>query len=262
MSYRILRRLGSGGMAEVFLARWRGGLVAVKKILPHLAELARVRALFREEARIAARVEHPNVVRVRHFGEAQGELFIALEYVAGRDLRAIVEPMPALLAAWIACSVGSGLEAAHRLGVVHRDVTPANVLVGDDGAVKLADFGVAAARGRAGTRGYASPEQARGEPGCGRSDLFSLGVVAHELATGRRLFARATEAETLDAILHAPIPRIHPTIDRLLERDPARRAVARVELDAARLAAWVRALPGLAPDEQGEPTLPTDPGIS
>ena len=216
-NYRLQRRLARGGMAEVFLARLIGvegfeRRVAIKRILPHLSESEDFRAMFLDEARLAAQLTHPNIVHIYDFGKVDDYYFIAMEYVDGVDLgqlirRAKERPVPFELAARIVADVCAGLHFAHnasdptgrKLDVVHRDVTPQNVLVTYDGVVKLVDFGIAKAQFAAGrTRpgvvkgkyAYMSPEQVEGKPLDGRSDVFSAGICLYEMLTGVPLFRR------------------------------------------------------------------------
>jgi eukaryotic-like serine/threonine-protein kinase len=216
-NYRLQRRLARGGMAEVFLARLIGvegfeRRVAIKRILPHLSESEEFRAMFLDEARLAAQLTHPNIVHIYDFGKVDDYYFIAMEYVDGVDIgrlirRAKERPVPFELAARILADVCAGLQFAHnasdpigrKLDVVHRDVTPQNVLVSYDGHVKLVDFGIAKAQFAAGrTRpgvvkgkyAYMSPEQVEGKSLDGRSDVFSAGICLFELLTGVPLFRR------------------------------------------------------------------------
>jgi len=214
-AYRLLRRLARGGMAEVFLAVKTGPdgferRVAVKRILPHLSESQEFRTMFLDEARLAARLSHPHVVQVFDFGKVDDYSFIAMEYVDGVDLGRLVEPppgapasavkpVPFAIAARIFADAAGGLEHAHSVGLVHRDVTPQNVLVSYDGVVKIVDFGIAKAAWKAGhTRpgvvkgkfAYLSPEQVEGRVLDGRSDVFSLGICLWETLTGAALIRR------------------------------------------------------------------------
>ncbi|HWE29503.1 MAG TPA: protein kinase [Polyangia bacterium] len=216
-NYRLQRRLARGGMAEVFLARLIGvegfeRRVAIKRILPHLSESEEFRAMFLDEARLAAQLAHPNIVHIYDFGKVDDYYFIAMEYVDGIDIgrlirRAKDHPIPFELAARIFADVCAGLHFAHnavdpigrKLDVVHRDVTPQNVLVSYDGVVKLVDFGIAKAQFAAGrTRpgvvkgkyAYMSPEQVEGKSLDGRSDVFSAGICLYEMLTGVPLFRR------------------------------------------------------------------------
>jgi eukaryotic-like serine/threonine-protein kinase len=223
-------------MAEVYLALsgelpgFRT-LLVVKRILPHLAQNRQFIRMFLDEARLAALLDHPNVVRIIEVGHDGEEYFLAMELVQGKPLSAVLRkaarekrpPNPAL-AAYIMAQAASGLGYAHALtdgdgrplGVVHRDVSPQNVLLSFEGAVKLIDFGVARAFGRVahtspgGLKGkieYMSPEQASAEDVDHRADVFALGIVLWEVLTGRRLYRRETELATMRAILDDPIPR-------------------------------------------------------
>ncbi len=216
-NYRLQRRLARGGMAEVFLARLIGvegfeRRVAIKRILPHLSESEEFRGMFLDEARLAAQLTHPNIVHIYDFGKVDDYYFIAMEYVDGVDIgrlirRAKERPVPFELAARIMADTCAGLQFAHnavdpmgrKLELVHRDVTPQNVLVSYDGVVKLVDFGIAKAQFAAGrTRpgvvkgkyAYMSPEQVEGRALDGRSDVFSAGICLYEMLTGVPLFRR------------------------------------------------------------------------
>jgi serine/threonine-protein kinase len=210
--YEILDELKSGGMGAVLLARRRGPgafeqLVAIKTIRPEYASTPAVRAMFLDEAAILARLNHPGVATVHDFGEEGGTLYMVMEYVAGIPFRDVGElrPPPGVVARAIA-EACRGLHAAHELrdhqgnvlGVVHRDISPDNLMLGYDGHVKVIDFGIALVKNRAapvteigtvkGKPPYMSPEQVKNEPMDRRSDVFSLGVVAWEMLTGQGLF--------------------------------------------------------------------------
>ena len=232
--YELLGRLGAGGMAEVFVARCgelagMQSLLAVKRILPHLAEDEGFVALFRREAQISLRLRHRAIARVLEVGRVDASWFLAMELVAGESLshllRAEKEKGHAVdprLVAWVGAEIALALHHAHALPdgtsvleVIHRDVSPQNLLLGFDGAVKLIDFGVARCARlsdatRTGTvRGklaYGSPEQLAARPLDGRSDLFSLAVVLHEWLAGEPLFKRDSDAATIQAVQTAPIP--------------------------------------------------------
>jgi serine/threonine-protein kinase len=234
--YQIIGRLATGGMAEVYLALsgelpgFRT-LTVVKRILPHLASNGQFIRMFLDEARLAALLDHPNIVRIVEVGHDGEEYFLAMELVQGKPLSAVLRkaarekrPASPALSAFILAQAANGLAYAHgltdgdgrTLGVVHRDVSPQNILISFEGAVKLIDFGVARAFGRVahtspgGLKGkidYMSPEQASAEDVDHRADVFALGVVLWEALTGRRLFRRDTELATMRAIVDDPIPR-------------------------------------------------------
>jgi len=234
--YEILERIASGGMAELSKAKRTGvegfqKIVAIKKILPHLADDEEFVTMFADEAKLAAQLNHPNIIHIYDLGKIQaGGYFIAMEYVDGRDLRAIQlagremgVPLPVPLAVYVASKVASALDYAHRrrdaegheLNIVHRDVSPQNILISYEGDIKLCDFGIAKAASKAsktqsgalkGKIQYMSPEQAWGRPIDRRSDLFSLGVVLHELLTGERLFHGDTDINVLEKVRNAEVP--------------------------------------------------------
>jgi serine/threonine-protein kinase len=274
--YRILERLASGGMADVYRAEVVGAEgvrkeVALKLVRGDRAGSAELVSMFVREARLAARLSHANIVQIFEFDQAEGRHFIAMELVRGHHLGRVLERcreqgirFGAARAVFVAAEVATALAYAHQPtacgapGLVHRDVSPHNVLVSLEGEVKLADFGIARAASRAGLTypgtlegklGYVAPEQARGEAADARADLFALGVVLWELLAGRRLFERETEAASLDALLNGPPvsppsawnEAVPPELDALvlqcLERDPSRRIGC-----ARELAAGLRAL--------------------
>ena len=246
--YQLLSRLAVGGMAEVYLAR-QGELsgfktlVVVKKVLPHLALKPDFIAMFLDEARIASMLDHPNVVRITEVGRTESEYFLAMELVQGKPLASILQqseraktPLPHGLGALIVANAAAGLHHAHLLtdasghplGLVHRDVSPQNIMVSFEGSVKVIDFGIARALGRLGDTssgslkgklGYMAPEQARGEAIDARADIFSLGVVLWECIAGRRLFLRENELATLRAVVYEPIPKVskYTKVDPVLE---------------------------------------------
>ncbi len=256
--YLLLERIGVGGMAEVFKAKILGAegferLVAIKRILPHLVEDDDFVKMFIDEAKIAVRLQHPNIVAIHDLGRADGTLYIAMEFVFGRDLRAIYDFEEARKSAppiGIACHiVMKTCEALHHahfatgprgepLQVIHRDVSPQNVMVSFDGEVKVADFGLAKARGRMvqtqagvvkGKLAYMSPEQLRGEEIDHRVDVFSLGILLFELLTGKRLFLGPSDMDTLRLVYDANVPpmrEVNPEIPPELEAI-VRRALAK-----------------------------------
>lgn len=234
--YEVLVPVGQGGMAEVWVARVlqgarRGQLVALKMILPELAENVAFQEMFGDEARIASRVVHPNVCKTFELGEERGIRFLAMEWVDGTSLARLLETsgegpassrrpkLDARVAARILAHVCAGLHSAHELlnddgtplGVVHRDVSPANVLITRRGEIKITDFGVAKAVGKAhrtlagqlkGKLQYMSPEQLLDGANIDRrSDIFSLGCVLHEATTGRQTFAGSSDPQIMRAIL-------------------------------------------------------------
>ena len=253
--YELIRLLSVGGMAEIYLARSEGiagfeKRVVVKRMLPHFAIQPDYVRMFLDEARLAARLDHPNIVQVHDIGEETGNYHYAMEYVRGGDLRDLLRaatrlrsPVPLGSAVAIALGIAAGLDHAHgmtdgegrSLGVVHRDVSLSNVLVSFDGAVKVTDFGVAkiAHEGhhtRTGTLkgkvAYMSPEQCRGKPLDRRSDVFATGIILHELITGRRLFGgKGEELAMLQRIVYedAPPPSRYradcpPALDEIVAR--------------------------------------------
>jgi serine/threonine protein kinase len=258
--YRLIEKVATGGMAEIFRAARRGvegfeKTVAVKRILPHLSDNREFVTMFVDEAKTVAQLAHPNIVSIYDLGRIHGSYYIAMEYVHGRDLRSILRrsrekelPLAPGLAVLIASRVCAGLGYAHRrldergrpMKIVHRDVSPQNILISFEGDVKLTDFGIATAAHKAsvtergmlrGKLTYMSPEQTRGGRVDHRSDLFSLGVVLYELATGERPFGTPghSDANLLEAIRacdFAPardlVPGLPPSLDRVLQRALAR----------------------------------------
>ncbi|HWP33991.1 MAG TPA: serine/threonine-protein kinase, partial [Thermodesulfobacteriota bacterium] len=306
--YRVGRRLGVGGMAEVYAA-WRYGpagfrrAVALKVLRPHLRLLPGVVERLGREALLASALRHPNLVPVLDFG-VEGELaYLAMELVDGPDLRRALaagaqagRPLPGALAVHIAIQVCRGLAHAHGqrapdgrpLGLIHRDVSPQNILLSRAGEVRLTDFGIATATlavdesTRGALRGkfaYLAPEQVEGAAVDQRADLFALGVVLWEVLAGRRLFLAATDAETLARVraCRVPLPpdppvaevppALWPALGRALAKDPLDRyrdaeelaealAAACPEADRGeavrRLAEWVRAVADAAGVPSGD----------
>lgn len=230
--YRLERRIAQGGMGEVWLAHHQGAAgwekkVALKTILPHLAEQEGFIERFLDEARIATTLTHGNIVPVFEFGHDQETYFLAMEYVDGWDLRTLLrriraqhDTVPEDLALYIVAEICRGLDYAHQRHdadgnpspIIHRDVSPSNILVSKDGDVRLVDFGIASARERIGTtltgelRGkiaYMSPEQAAGRAVDPRSDLFSLAIVLYEILAGHRPFEGDTDMEVLHRVQRA-----------------------------------------------------------
>lgn len=263
--YQLGEQLGAGGMAEVFRG-WQIGSagferpVAIKRILPKLAHDNRYRVMFTEEAHILARLVHPNIISALDFVNDDGEPLLVLEHVDGVDLCKLIErgAVPSSVTMFIAAELLSGLGYAHdlpgrdSLGVVHCDLSPTNVLLSWDGAVKISDFGIAklrspsklpVARGREGKPGYMSPEQCRRQPLDGRADLFSLGVILWELLAGERLFPHDQPAVTAERLNARRLPRpserqavpldFERVVMKLLRRRRARRyRTAEAALDA------------------------------
>jgi serine/threonine protein kinase len=234
--YQLIAKLATGGMAEIFLARKNGAghhdVMVLKRILPHLAEDDHFVTMFRDEALLAAQLIHRNVCHVLQFGEFAGTWFIAMEYLHGVPLSRMMtrlskagKMLDVRVVAGIIVQACEGLHAAHEakdssgigLGVVHRDVSPPNIMVTGDGTVKLLDFGIAKARGvnsrtRTGTvkgkNAYMSPEQILGKPLDRRSDVFALAIVMYEMLAIKRLFHRDSDFLTFKAITEEPIPEI------------------------------------------------------
>ncbi len=233
--YELIHRLAHGGMATVYLGRAKGKagfekVVAVKIIHPHLANEAEFVGMFLDEARIAARIHHPHVVEILDLGEDDGLYYMVMEFIEGENLAALVRalkgerlPIPVILQ--LLADTLEGLGAAHELEdadgrpfqLVHRDVSPHNILINLDGWAKVGDFGIMKAAGKTsntrtgelrGKLAYMSPEQARGGRIDHRTDLFAVGVIAWELLTGQRLFACTTEAATLEKVIACEVPSL------------------------------------------------------
>lgn len=272
--YRIRQRMAAGGMATVYVAQLEGAagfgkLVALKRIHPHLAHEEEFVRMFLDEARLTSRIDHANVCAVTDFGQAAGTYFLAMELLHGESFSSVVRTSAkrnvtptwrARLFAKVLVDVCEGLHAAHELvddhgasmSVVHRDVSPQNLFVTHDGVGKVLDFGIAKARHRLqdetagvikGKYAYMSPEQARGGSVDRRTDVWALGVVAWETLTGKRLFRRETEMETLFAVASDEVPppsRHAPELEafdaavlRCLQRDPEARFQTARELGRA-----------------------------
>ena len=247
--YLLLERIAVGGMAEVYAAKAFGAagferLLAIKRILPTMGEDPEFIQMFVDEARIAAQLSHPNIVQVIELGKHEDSYFIAMEYVSGRDVRQLNErfrkigrPMPIPQASFILSRVCEALDYAHRrrdghgvpLGIVHRDISPQNVLVSFDGNVKLIDFGIAKAESRfsktqagilKGKFSYMSPEQVKGLDVDHRSDIFAAGVLLWEMLCGKKLFTGDSDIAVLEKVRAAevaPPRRINPSIPEGLE---------------------------------------------
>jgi tRNA A-37 threonylcarbamoyl transferase component Bud32 len=260
--YDVLDRIAVGGMAEVFLAKAYGAhgfekTLAIKRILPELARDPEFEDRFIAEAKVAVRLSHTNIVQVFDFGRFAGSLFIAMEYVDGLDLAALLRRLrdrgtkvPIAAAFQIAIELARGLDFAHQHGVVHRDVSPSNILLSRAGEVKIADFGIAvAAQPRSGPGGrrkimgkwrYMSPEQARGDAVDTKSDMFSAAAVMYEIFTSEKLFPGDEAEDIIRNINDMPLPRasavrpglpprlddiLHGALARLPDQRPTRPAV-------------------------------------
>jgi eukaryotic-like serine/threonine-protein kinase len=271
--YRIMLRVATGGMAEIFLGcrTGEGGfekLAAVKRILPHLTTDETFVEMFMDEARITATLSHGNIAQIFEFGRAGRSYFIAMEYVPGLSLRAIMglskkrqQPAPPGLAAYVLTQVCAALAYAHErsdpygkpLGIIHRDISPSNVLLSFSGEVKLIDFGIAKAARRTsktaagelkGKYAYMSPEQAGGEEADRRSDIFSAGVLLYELLSNENPFRAHNDLETLAKVRLAQVPlptstlrgseiMLYEIATRAMHRDPAKRFDSAGEMQEA-----------------------------
>lgn len=278
--YELLHPLGTGGMAQVMVARTvaSGGvsrLVALKRILPTLVGDESIVGQFLDEARLGMRLNHPNLVTFFDFGSAQGTWFLVMELIRGVDFDYVIYwphgPLPPALISGVLVQALEGLHAAHELrgddgaplGLVHRDLSPHNLMVGFDGRVKVLDFGVAKMRDQKtvtlpgivkGKPLYMSPEQATAEPIDRRSDIFSMGLILYEALTGRRAFEAADGTKTMEAIVNDALPRpsgmpqaLWAVVARALEKTPEARYQTALEMaQALRTVA-----PPMAPAELG-----------
>lgn len=253
--YRILGLLGRGGMGEVYRADdlTLGQHVALKFLPPELAEDADRLARFRGEVRLARAVSHPSVCRVYDIGEADGQVFLSMEYIDGEDLSTLLRRigrLPRDKALEIARQLCAGLAAAHDRGVVHRDLKPANVMIDGQGRARITDFGLASIAGtgdvsdRSGTPAYMAPEQLAGAEATVKSDIYALGLVLYELFTGKRPFRGDTLADVTrsrvdttppppSTLIEGLDPAVERVILRCLERDPAGRPASALKVAAA-----------------------------
>ncbi len=272
--YQLVERLGRGGMAEVWKAKISGPAgfqrtLVIKRILPHLVEDEHFKQMFVAEARLSARLNHANIVQVFELGDVDGEFYLAMEYVRGRDLVNVVRAQllkglpPPGMGAFVVREVCRALAYAHALTdergqalrLIHRDVSPSNVMISFDGAVKLLDFGIAKAMAEVnenrtvtgtlkGKFGYMSPEQVEGKEVDHRSDLFAAGIVLHEILTGKRLFKGGSDIQTIAMVRDAKVdppsltnPAVPPELDAIclkaLAREPHHRWIGCDEMAVA-----------------------------
>jgi serine/threonine protein kinase len=270
--YELLARIATGGMGEIFLARLAGAagfekLCVIKRILPHLADDARFRAMLIAEARIASNMSHANICHIYELDETDHQLYLVMEYLEGvtllQLLRALSRTDARLDFGFIAGVVQQACEGLHyahelrdrngaSLGVVHRDVTPSNLFLTESGVLKIVDFGIAKAKGTQDTNSgavmgkyaYMAPEQLRGQTIDRRADVFSLAVVVFEMLTCRRLYQRKTDYLTFRAVMEQPMVdvRLHrpdapegitAVLARALDRDPDRRYATARQLGRA-----------------------------
>ncbi len=287
--YQLFASLGRGGMADVFLSVARGPLgfnklAVIKRLKQSLAEEPAFRSMFLDEARLAARLNHPNIVHTYEVGEHNGIYFIAMEYLEGQSLNKVIkeglkrkELMPHAVAARVIADALAGLAHAHELrdydgsplSIIHRDVSPHNIFVTYDGHVKLVDFGIAKAALSTqetevgvlkGKVGYMSPEQAMGQTLDARADIFPMGIVLWEMLAGKRLMAGESAAQTLHKLVNEPIARIGDVVpidpelalivDRSLQKDVTIRFQSATEMREA-LEAYVRRVGGAHEGEVG-----------
>ncbi len=288
--YNVIGEIGKGGMGVVYKALDPDidRLVALKTLPRHLAEddvkYEEYHRRLKREAQAAGRLSHPGIVTVHDVGEYEGGAFIAMEFIDGFNLSSVIRsgPLPPKQVVEIVRQAGVALDYAHERGVIHRDIKPANLILQENGRIKITDFGVAridfstltATGSRIGSPSYMSPEQVRGERVTGKSDIFSLGVVAYQLLTGRKPFI----AENVNAVSHKILseeptpaselrPSLPPEVDEVLEKAMSKSAEERYasgEAFAVDLAAFFETpspgRTGLADDEETpiEPFSPTD----
>ncbi len=238
--YRITERVAAGGMAEVFrgVAESMRGFkknIAIKRILPSLTKNKKFVAMFLDEARLSLALQHANIVQVFDIGHSEDTYFIVMEYVDGCDLKALLDwrrrigrRIPIAHSLYLGLEICKGLSYAHELpnpetgapmGIVHRDISPPNVLISKQGEIKVVDFGLAKATSQVeitdpgvvkGKMSYLSPEAARGEDVDSRADIFAVGILMYEMLTGKRLFYGETDYQTVELVRNAKIPPIKP----------------------------------------------------
>ena len=252
--YLLMEHIATGGMAEVYKARMMGmegfqKTVAIKRILPHLTDNEEFVTMFVDEAKLAAQLNHNNIIHIYDLGKIDRSYYIAMEYIDGRDLRSILQEcrdrgqhVPLPMALYLATLLASALDYAHRrrdfenrdLGLVHRDVSPQNVLISNEGDIKLCDFGIAKAASKAshtragalkGKLQYMSPEQAWGKDIDHRSDIFSLGLVVYEMLTLEKVFSGESELSILEQVRNPKVeppsalnPEVPPEVDAIVLR--------------------------------------------
>lgn len=285
--YLLLGHLATGGMAKLYLARIEGPenfekLVVIKRIHEHLSEDPEFLKMFVDEARLASWISHPNVVQVMEFGVVGNSHYIAMEYVDGESLVALIRRMkpPLRICARIAAQAAAGLHAAHELrsmdgellSVVHRDVSPQNILISYEGDIKVVDFGVARVRGSLhstttgtlkGKLGYMAPEQLLQHPVDRRTDIFALGIILYEITTRHRLYKADSEAAIVSKVLNSPIvPPSHLVSDypaklehivlKALQRDPAARFQTAEKMQEALETYIMESGPPLMPSSLGQ----------
>ncbi len=248
--YELIEHIATGGMAEVYKARMKGlegfqKIVAIKRILPHLTDNDEFVTMFIDEAKLAAQLQHPNIIHIYDLGKIERSYYIAMEYIDGLDLRSILnklqakgERFPLPLSLYVGARLADALDYAHRkrdfkgqaMALVHRDVSPQNVLISYEGEIKLCDFGIAKAASKAshtragalkGKLQYMSPEQAWGKDLDHRSDIFSLGLVLYEMIVGRKAFSGDSELSILEQVRSpklVPPREVDPTIPSEVEQ--------------------------------------------
>jgi serine/threonine protein kinase/Tfp pilus assembly protein PilF len=260
--YQLLQKIAVGGMAELYrskVTRAHGfeKLVAIKKILPHLTDQGNLVKAFIDEAKLAALLQHENIVQIYDFGSIDGEYFIAMEYLFGKDLRKLTRkarktavPLGLENTLYIISSICAGLDYSHNLkdlqgkplNIIHRDINPQNIFLTYEGQVKIIDFGIAKAASHNSTTheglikgklAYMSPEQATGKTIDHRSDIFSTGIIFYELLAGRRMFegetmevysqVREARYEPLDKLMPDLPPKLHEIVERALAKEPDQR---------------------------------------
>jgi serine/threonine protein kinase len=254
--YRVVAMAGRGGMGEVYRAEdlKLTQVVAIKFLPEALSQDAAALARFHAEVRTARQVSHPNVCRVFDIGDADGTLFLTMEYVDGEDLASVVRRIGRLSpdkATEVARQICAGLAAAHERGVIHRDLKPANVMLDGAGKIRITDFGLASiaatikgADARAGTPAYMAPEQLAGREVTAKSDIYSLGLILYEILTGKRAFEAATLPELMkqresgaitnpSTLVRDLDPLIERVILRCLETDPDKRPATALQVAAA-----------------------------